>query len=36
VRDNADYFGGNAYLRIDDEAGEILDYRVPESTKQTP
>jgi len=36
VRDNADYFGGNAYLRIDDETGEVLDYRVPGSTKQTP
>jgi len=34
VRDNGDFFGGNAYLRIDDETGEVLDYNVPGSIKQ--
>jgi hypothetical protein len=34
VRDNADNFGGNVYLRIDDATGEVLDYRVPGSASQ--
>ena len=34
VRDNADQLGGNAHLRIDDETGVVLDYKVPGSTGQ--
>ena len=31
VRDNADQRHGNAYLRIDDSTGSIVDYTVPGS-----
>jgi hypothetical protein len=31
VRDNADQRGGNAYLRVDDTTGQVLEYTVPGS-----
>lgn len=31
VRDNADQRGGNAYLRIDDKTGAVVEYSVPGS-----